>query len=196
GAFNSRKELMQVPRFGPKVFEQAAGFLRIPGAKNPLDASAVHPESYHVVEAMAKLLGVDVPALINNEALRTQISIENFVTDTIGIPTLTDIMNELARPGRDPRKSFEIFEFDKNVHEMADLRPGMILPGIVTNITKFGVFVDIGVHQDGLVHISQLANRHVKDPGEVVKIHQKVKVKVLEVDIPRKRISLSMKNIE
>ncbi|MEJ5302591.1 MAG: RNA-binding transcriptional accessory protein [Bacteroidales bacterium] len=196
GPFRSRKELMQVPRFGPKAFEQAAGFLRIPGAENPLDASAVHPESYHIVEAMAKSLGVDVPALINNEALRTQISIDNFVTNTIGIPTLTDIMNELARPGRDPRKSFEIFEFDKNVHEMADLRPGMILPGIVTNITKFGVFVDIGVHQDGLVHISQLANRHVQDPGEVVKIHQKVKVKVLEVDIPRKRISLSMKNIE
>jgi len=133
---------------------------------------------------------------MKNQSLRTQIKIEDFVTDTIGIPTLSDIMNELARPGRDPRKNFEFFEFDKDVHDMEDLRPGMILPGIVTNITRFGVFVDIGVHQDGLVHISQLAGRYVKDPAEVVKIHQKVKVRVLEVDIPRKRISLSMRDIE
>lgn len=196
GPFRSRQDLLKVPRLGPRAFEQAAGFLRIPGAENPLDASAVHPESYHVVEAMARSLGVAVPELMKDESLRARIKIEDFITDQIGIPTLTDIMNELARPGRDPRKSFEFFEFDKNVHQIEDLRPGMVLPGIVTNITKFGVFVDIGVHNDGLVHISQLAGRYVKDPSEVVKIHQKVKVKVLEVDIPRKRISLSMRDID
>lgn len=196
GPFRSRQELLKVPRLGPRAFEQAAGFLRIPGAETPLDASAVHPESYHVVEAMARSLGVAVPELMKDESLRARIKIEDFITDQIGIPTLTDIMNELARPGRDPRKSFEFFEFDKNVHQIEDLRPGMVLPGIVTNITKFGVFVDIGVHNDGLVHISQLAGRYVKDPSEVVKIHQKVKVKVLEVDIPRKRISLSMRDID
>lgn len=196
GPFKSRKELLKVSRFGPKAFEQAAGFLRIPGAENPLDASAVHPESYPVVEAMARSLGVDVPALMKNETLRAQIKIEDFVTNTIGIPTLTDIMSELARPGRDPRAKFEFFEFDKNVHQIEDLLPGMVLPGIVTNITRFGVFVDIGVHQDGLVHISQLTNGYVKDPAEIVKIHQKVKVRILEVDISRKRISLSMKDLD
>lgn len=196
GPFRSRQELLKVPRLGPRAFEQAAGFLRIPGAENPLDASAVHPESYHVVEAMARSLGVTILELMKDEYLRARIKIEDFITDQTGIPTLTDIMNELARPGRDPRKSFEFFEFDKNVHQIEDLRPGMVIPGIVTNITKFGVFVDIGVHNDGLVHISQLAGRYVKDPSEVVKIHQKVKVKVLEVDIPRKRISLTMRDID
>ncbi|MGC8864989.1 MAG: Tex family protein [Bacteroidales bacterium] len=196
GPFRNRQELLKVPRLGPRAFEQAAGFLRIPGADNPLDSSAVHPESYHVVEAMARSLGVEVPELMKDETLRARIKIEDFITEKIGLPTLTDIMSELARPGRDPRNSFEFFEFDKNVHQIEDLSPGMVLPGIVTNITKFGVFVDIGVHNDGLVHISQLAGRYVKDPSEVVKIHQKVKVKVLEVDIPRKRISLSMRDID
>lgn len=195
GPFESRKAFAKVARFGPKAFEQAAGFLRIPGAKNPLDASAVHPESYAVVDAMAKKLGVGIVELTHSEDLRKQIRLEDFITPSTGLPTLTDIMKELAKPGRDPRASFEMFEFDKNVHQMEDLLPGMVLPGIVTNITKFGAFVDIGVHQEGLVHVSQITGRYISDPSQVLKLNQKVKVKVLEVDIPRKRISLSMKDV-
>lgn len=195
GPFESRKAFAKVARFGPKAFEQAAGFLRIPGAKNPLDASAVHPESYAVVDAMAKKLGVGIVELTHSEDLRKQIRLEDFITPSTGLPTLTDIMKELAKPGRDPRASFEMFEFDKNVHQMEDLMPGMVLPGIVTNITKFGAFVDIGVHQEGLVHVSQITGRYISDPSQVLKLNQKVKVKVLEVDIPRKRISLSMKDV-
>lgn len=195
GPFESRKAFAKVARFGPKAFEQAAGFLRIPGAKNPLDASAVHPESYAVVDAMAKKLGVGIVELTHSEDLRKQICLEDFITPSTGLPTLTDIIKELAKPGRDPRASFEMFEFDKNVHQMEDLMPGMVLPGIVTNITKFGAFVDIGVHQEGLVHVSQITGRYISDPSQVLKLNQKVKVKVLEVDIPRKRISLSMKDV-
>jgi uncharacterized protein len=193
GAFKSRNDLKKVPRLGAKAFEQAAGFLRIRGAENPLDNSAVHPESYHVVEKMAKDLGVKVKDLIGNESLRQKINLKNYVTETIGLPTLNDIFSELGKPGRDPREQLEEFEFDSTVHKIDDLKVGMILPGIVTNITAFGCFVDVGVHQDGLVHVSQLANKFVKDPNEVVKVFQKVKVKVVEVDIPRKRIALTMK---
>lgn len=195
GPFKSRKELMKVPRFGEKVFEQAAGFLRIRDAKNPLDASAVHPESYGVVDQMAKRLRCTVPDLISSHELRKQIDLKEYVTDKTGLPTLQDIMAELAKPGRDPRKQFETFEFDKNIHSINDLHPGMKLPGIVTNITAFGAFVDLGVHQDGLVHISQMADRFVKDPNDVVKINQKVMVEVLDVDVNRKRIQLSMKGM-
>lgn len=193
GAFKSREALRKVTRFGDKAFEQAAGFLRIRDAENPLDASAVHPESYSVVSKMAGKLNCTVADLIKDEALRKQIRIEEYISDTAGLPTLQDIMSELAKPGRDPRKKFDVFEFDKNVHSMADLKEGMILPGIITNITAFGAFVDIGVHQDGLVHISQLADRYVSNPNEVVQLNQKVQVKVLEIDVNRKRISLSMK---
>jgi protein Tex len=194
GPFVSRKDLKKVPRLGPKAFEQAAGFLRIRGAQNPLDASAVHPESYPVVEAMAKDVRSTVRDLMIDADLRKQIDLSRYITDTVGLPTLNDIMGELAKPGRDPREQFEVFAFADGVAKMEDVRPGMKLPGIVTNITAFGAFVDIGVHQDGLVHISQLANRFVKNPGDVVKVHQKVTVTVLEVDIARKRISLSMKD--
>jgi uncharacterized protein len=193
GPFNSRADLTKVSRMGDKAYEQCAGFLRIPGAKNPLDNSAVHPESYHVVEKMAKDLGETVDVLLKQPEIRTKIDIKNYVSSKIGLPTLSDIMNELAKPGLDPRTIIKIFEFDPNVHKMDDLRIGMELPGIVTNITRFGCFVDIGVHQDGLVHVSQLADRYVSDPAEIVKLNQHVKVKVLEVDIPRKRISLTMK---
>jgi uncharacterized protein len=193
GAFKSREALKKVTRFGDKAFEQAAGFLRIRDAENPLDSSAVHPESYSVVSKMAKKVKCTVADLIKDEALRKQIKIEEYISDTIGLPTLQDIMSELAKPGRDPRKKFDVFEFDRNVHSMADLKEGMILPGIITNITAFGAFVDIGVHQDGLVHISQLADRYVSNPNEVVQLNQKVQVKVLEIDVSRKRISLSMK---
>jgi uncharacterized protein len=194
GPFVSRKALKKVPRLGPKAFEQAAGFLRIRGAVNPLDASAVHPESYPVVEAMAKDVGSTVKDLMTNADLRKQIDLSRYITDTVGLPTLNDIMGELAKPGRDPREQFEAFAFADGVGKMEDVRPGMKLPGIITNITAFGAFVDIGVHQDGLVHISQLANRFVKNPNDVIKVHQKVTVTVLEVDIARKRISLSMKD--
>jgi uncharacterized protein len=194
GPFVSRKALKKVPRLGPKAFEQAAGFLRIRGAQNPLDASAVHPESYSVVEAMAKDVGSTVNDLMTNADLRKQIDLSRYITDTVGLPTLNDIMSELAKPGRDPREQFEVFAFADGVAKIEDVRPGMKLPGIITNITAFGAFVDIGVHQDGLVHISQLANRFVKNPNDVVKVHQKVMVTVLEVDIARKRISLSMKD--
>lgn len=193
GSFTSRKDLLKVPRLGPKAYEQAAGFLRIRDAKNPLDRSAVHPESYHIVEQMAKDLGAKVQDLMENEQLRKKIDLKKYVSEKVGLPTLKDIMDELAKPGRDPREKFEVFSFAEGVNEMTDLREGMVLPGIVTNITDFGAFVDIGVHQDGLVHLSQMANRFIKHPSEVVKVHQKVKVKVIGVDIARKRISLSMK---
>ncbi|HOI88347.1 MAG TPA: Tex family protein [Lentimicrobium sp.] len=193
GAFRSRYELMNVKRFGDKAFEQAAGFLRIRNAENPLDSSAVHPESYDIVQRMADSLGCSVQDLIEQEELRKKIKPERFVTQTAGLPTINDILQELAKPGRDPREQFDLFEFDSNINSIEDLKPGMILNGIVTNITAFGAFVDIGVHQDGLVHVSQMANRFVRDPNEVVKLTQKVRVKVMEVDVARKRISLSMK---
>jgi uncharacterized protein len=196
GMFKSRDQLKNVPRLGEKVFEQAAGFLRIRESDNPLDASAVHPESYPIVMRMAKKAGCTVGELIQNEERRKQIKLEDFITDKVGMPTLTDIMAELSKPGRDPRQKFELFEFDKNVNSVDDLRIGMILDGLVTNITNFGAFVDIGVHQDGLVHVSQLADKFVKDPNTVVKLNQKVRVKVLEVDKERKRIQLTMKNLE
>lgn len=194
GAFSSRKELLKVARLGPKAYQQCAGFLRIHNAKNPLDASAVHPESYKVVEQIAKDLAVKLPELIGKEDLASKVQLEKYVSDQIGLPTLNDIMKELARPGRDPREQFTAFEF-ADVHKISDLYEGMTLPGIVTNVTKFGAFVDVGVHQDGLVHISQLADRFVSDPSEIVRVQQKVTVKVLEVDASRKRISLSMKNV-
>lgn len=195
GAFTSRSQLKKVPRLGPAAFQQCAGFLRIPGAKNPLDNSAVHPESYGVVELMAKDHHCNVDDLINNKEKRSEIDIRHYVTDTIGLPTLTDIMKELEKPGRDPRQQIEEFEFDASVQTMEDLHEGMELPGIVTNITNFGAFVDIGVHQDGLVHISQLADKYVSDPTQVVRLHQHIKVRVLEVDQRRHRISLSMKGV-
>jgi uncharacterized protein len=193
GPFESRKKLLDVPRLGARAFEQAAGFLRIRCSENPLDASAVHPESYWVVEAMAKDLNCTVKDLMENDTLRRQIDLKKYVTDTIGLPTLTDIMTELAKPGRDPRDKFEAFAFAEGVSKIEDLTPGMKLPGIVTNITAFGAFVDIGVHQDGLVHISELSDGFVKDPADVVKVHQKVQVTVLEVDLDKHRIKLSMK---
>lgn len=194
GKFRSRKELKKVPRLGEKVFEQAAGFLRIHGAENPLDNSAVHPESYHLVEKMAKDLKADLKAFLVSEELQNQVEVKHYVTGEVGLPTLKDIMQEIRKPGRDPREQYESVEF-ADVNAIGDLRTGMVLPGVVTNITAFGCFVDIGVHQDGLVHLSHLANRFVKDPNEVVKVHQKVTVKVLEVDEVRKRIALSMKEV-
>jgi uncharacterized protein len=196
GMFQSREQLKNVPRFGDKVYEQAAGFLRIREAENPLDASAVHPESYTIVTRMAKKAGCSVKELIQNEELRKQIKLEEFISDKVGMPTLTDIMAELSKPGRDPRQKFELFEFDKNVNSMDDLRLGMVLDGLVTNITNFGAFVDIGVHQDGLIHVSQLADKYVKDPNTIVKLNQKVRVKVLEIDKERKRIQLTLKNVQ
>ena len=193
GGFTSRKQLLEVPRLGAKAYEQCAGFLRIHGAKQPLDASAVHPESYHIVEKMAKKLGVNVSELIGNEELIAKINPKEFIEKDFGIETINDIIDELKKPGRDPRKNFEVFEFDKNIRTINDLKQGMQLVGIVTNITAFGCFVDIGVHQDGLVHISQMSNSYITDPNQVVKLNQKVKVTVTDVDIPRKRISLSMK---
>lgn len=194
GKFKSRVELKKVPRLGEKAYEQAAGFLRVRGAKNPLDNSGVHPESYAVVQQMAKDLNVKMDELIGSKELARQIDLRKYQTATVGLPTLKDILEEIQKPGRDPREQFETFEF-ADVSSIADLRKEMILPGIVTNITAFGCFVDIGVGQDGLVHLSQLANRFIKDPNEVVKVHQKVSVKVLEVDEARKRISLSMKEV-
>ena len=195
GAFKSRKELQKVKRMGDKAFQQSAGFLRIENAENPLDNSAVHPESYHIVEKMASDLNSRVIDLIKNEDLRNKIKLDYYVTKDVGLPTLNDIMKELAKPGRDPRQGIKVFEFAEGIHKIEDLQIGMVLPGIVTNITKFGVFVDVGVKQDGLVHISNLANRFVSDPNEIVKLHQHVKVKVTEVDLARKRIQLSMKNV-
>lgn len=194
GAFRSRQELMKVKRFGDKAFEQAAGFLRIHDAENPLDRSAVHPESYDIVQRMADSLGCTVKDLMEQEELRKKIRPEQFVTQSAGLPTINDILQELAKPGRDPREQFDLFEFDNSINSIEDLKPGMVLNGIITNITAFGAFVDIGVHQDGLVHVSQMANRFVRDPNEVVKLTQKVRVKVMEVDVARKRISLSMKD--
>lgn len=193
GAFTSRAQLKKVPRLGPSAYQQCAGFLRIPNAKNPLDNSAVHPESYPIVEQMAKDLGCTVKDLIEQKELRARLDIKKYVTSEVGLPTLTDIMTELEKPGRDPREQLEAFEFDSRVQTVDDLAEGMILPGIVTNITNFGAFVDIGVHQDGLVHISQMANRRIAHPTDVVKLHQHVTVKVLEIDHRRNRISLSMK---
>jgi uncharacterized protein len=195
GAFRSRQQLKEVPRMGEKAFEQCAGFLRIEGAANPLDNSAVHPESYHIVEEMAADLKVDLTQLVRDESLVRQIQLDKYVKGDIGLPTLQDIRSELEKPGRDPREQIEVFEFDQGVYSMEDLKPGMELPGIVTNITKFGAFVDVGVKQDGLVHISQLADRFVRDPNDIVKIHQHVKVRVLEVDTARNRIQLSMKGM-
>ncbi len=192
GPFASREGLKQVPRFGAKAFQQAAGFLRIREAENPLDGSAVHPESYKVVEKMAKDLNCSVSDLIKNKELRQQIVLTKYITDKVGLPTLEDIMKELAKPGRDPRSQFEMFEFDKNVHTINDLKPGMVLPGIITNITNFGCFVDVGVHQDGLIHISRLSDHRISDPNEVVHLNQKVMVKVEGVEVERKRISLAL----
>lgn len=194
GPFQKRSQLKKVPRFGEKAFEQAAGFLRIRNAKNPLDASAVHPERYKLVETMAKDAGCKIEDLLRTENFRKEIHLENYVGDDVGLPTLRDIVDELAKPGRDPRKAFEVFSFAEGIEKPEDLREGMRLPGIVTNVTKFGAFVDIGVHQDGLVHISQLADKYIEDPSDIVKVNQKVQVTVLEVDLDRKRISLTMKN--
>ena len=193
GPFSSRAQLKKVPRLGDKAFEQCAGFLRIPDAKNPLDNSAVHPESYNVVQQMAKDLGTTVPELISKKELRQKVDLNKYTTTTIGLPTLKDIMNELEKPGRDPREQLTEFSFDPNVHSVDDLREGMVLPGIVTNITNFGAFVDIGVHQDGLVHISQMADRYISTPTDVVSLHQHVEVKVVEIDRKRNRIGLSMR---
>lgn len=195
GAFHSRKELLKVPRMGAKAFEQCAGFLRIPQADNPLDNSAVHPESYAIVEKMAKDLKCSVADLIKNKELRSQIDIKNYVTDTVGLPTLTDILQELDKPERDPRQKIQVFEFDKNVQTIDDLREGMELPGIINNITNFGCFVDIGIKENGLVHISQLADKFVSDPTTVVSMHQHVRVRVLSIDHERKRIQLTMKGL-
>lgn len=194
GPFKDRKSLTKVSRLGDKAFEQAAGFLRIRGSQNPLDQSAVHPESYHIVETMASDLGCSVQDLINDATLRNKIDLKKYVTDTVGLPTLNDIVNELAKPGRDPRETFEVFSFQEGINSISDLRVGMVLPGIVTNVANFGAFVDLGVHQDGLVHVSHLSDSFVKNPAEVVSVQQKVTVTVVEVDINRKRIALSMKS--
>ncbi|MDF0591655.1 Tex family protein [Candidatus Methanocrinis natronophilus] len=193
GPFRTREELIKVPGLGPRAFEQAAGFLRIRGGDSPLDASAVHPESYRIVEAMARDLGVSIEELMEEPSLQERIDPERYVSETAGLPTLREILAELAKPGRDPRREFEIYSFAPGVAKIEDLRPGMNLPGVVTNVAGFGAFVDVGVHQDGLVHISELADRFVRDPAEVVRVHQKVKVTVLAVDLERKRISLSMR---
>jgi uncharacterized protein len=194
GAFSSRAELMKIPGMGAKTFQQAAGFLRIRDAKNPLDGSAVHPESYPVVEMMTSDLACNVSDLMTNSDLRRKVVLENYISDTTGMPTLMDIMSELAKPGRDPRKQFELFTFTDGIGEMADLKVGMKLQGVVTNVTAFGAFVDIGIHQDGLVHISELADKFVHSPHDVVKVHQNVEVTVMDVDIKRGRISLSMRS--
>lgn len=195
GPFRSRRELLKVPRMGAKAFEQCAGFLRIPHAENPLDNSAVHPESYPIVERMAADLHCSVSDLIANRELRSRISPEKYVTDTVGLPTLTDILQELEKPGRDPRQKIQVFEFDKNVRTIDDVQEGMVLPGIVTNITNFGCFVDLGIKEKGLIHVSQLADRFVSDPTTVVSIHQHVRVRVIGVDRERKRIALTMKGM-
>ena len=195
GPFTSRKELMKVPRMGEKAFEQSAGFLRIPDGKNPLDNSAVHPESYPIVERMAKDLKCSVADLITDKALKKKLKLTDYLTDKVGMPTLLDIMEELDKPGRDPRQTIQVFAFDPTVKTIEDLKEGQVLPGIVTNITNFGCFVDVGIKENGLVHISELADRFVSDPTQVVSIHQHVKVKVLSVDLSRKRVQLSMKGI-
>jgi uncharacterized protein len=195
GPFPSRLELKNVPRLGPKAFEQSVGFLRINKGNNPLDASAVHPESYHIVNTMARDLGCKVTDLMADETLKGKIDISKYVTDTVGIPTLNDILDELSKPGRDPRESFTAFTFADGIKEIKDLKSGMKLPGIVTNVVAFGAFVDMGVHQDGLVHISELSDRYVKNPADIVKVNQNVMVTVIDVDIDRGRISLSMKTV-
>ena len=196
GAFKKREELKKIPRLGGKAFEQAAGFLRIRNAENPLDTSSVHPERYALVEQMAKDLKCKVKDLMSDEKIRKQIKLQSYINETIGLPTLTDILNELAKPGLDPREKFESFSFTEGINAISDLKVGMKLPGIITNITNFGAFVDIGVHQDGLIHLSQLSNRFIKDPNQVVKVNQQVEVTITEVDTNRKRIALSMKNEE
>ena len=194
GAFKTRNELMKVARLGDKAFEQCAGFLRVRDSKNPLDTSAVHPERYELVEKFAKDLGCSIKDLMTSAELRKKLDLKKYVSETVGLPTLTDILTELEKPGRDPREKFEVFSFEEGVNEIKDLKVGMVLPGIVTNVTNFGAFVDVGVHQDGLVHISHLSDRFVKDPNQVVAVQQKVKVTVMEVDVPRKRIALSLKS--
>ncbi|NQV75661.1 MAG: helix-hairpin-helix domain-containing protein, partial [Bacteroidetes bacterium] len=193
GAFKRRNDLKKIPRLGEKAFEQAAGFLRIRNAEHPLDSSAVHPERYTLVEKMAKDLNCKLDDLMKDDQLRKRIKLHDYISVTVGLPTLNDILNELAKPGLDPRDQFEAFSFSDGINAITDLHVGMTLPGIITNITAFGAFVDIGVHQDGLVHLSQMSNRYIKDPNEVVKVSQKVMVKITEVDIARKRIALSMK---
>jgi protein Tex len=195
GPFTSRKDLMKVPRMGAKAFEQAAGFLRIPGAANPLDNSAVHPESYSIVEKIAVDMKCNLTDLLGNELLLGEVEPEKYISKEVGLPTLTDIMGELRKPGRDPRTTIKVFEFAEGIYRMEDLQVGMVLPGIINNITKFGAFVDIGVKQSGLVHLSEMADRYIKDPGEVVKLHQHVKVKVIDIDLERKRIQLSLKQV-
>jgi len=192
GAFKSRKQLMKVPKMGSKTFEQCAGFLRIPDSEQLLDNSAVHPESYRIVEAMAKDLKVDVKELIQNKEIKKSIDLQKYITDKVGLPTLNDILQELEKPGRDPRSSIKVFEFDANVKTISDLRIGMELPGIITNITNFGAFVDIGIKENGLVHVSQMADRYISNPAEVVSVHQHVKVRVMEVDPTRKRVQLKL----
>lgn len=196
GLFSSREELKNVPRMGPKAFEQSAGFLRIPEAENPLDNSAVHPESYHIVQKMAADLNAEVTDLVRNEELVSKIDLSNYVTSEIGLPTLNDIKSELLKPGRDPRKPIKVFEFAEGIFSIEHLKEGMVLPGIVNNITKFGAFVDVGVKQSGLIHVSELADRFVSDPNEIVKLHQHLKVRVKEVDVARKRIQLSLKGVD
>jgi uncharacterized protein len=193
GRFTNRSQLTKVPKLGKKAFEQAAGFLRIRGGDVPLDNSAVHPESYAIVSRMAKSLGADAKSLVGNATLSDKLKAEQFVDDKFGIPTIVDIISELGRPGRDPRNEFRVVNFDDSVNSMQDLKSGMVLEGVITNVTHFGAFIDIGVHQDALIHISQLANRFVNDPSEVVSVGDVVKVKVLEIDIPRKRISVTRK---
>ena len=195
GAFRSRKELMKVAKMGAKTFEQAAGFLRIANAENPLDNTAVHPENYSVVMQMAKDLGCSMHELIENKELQKQINIDRYVSEAVGLPTLHDIVDELAQPGRDPRKELSVPSFDSTIQSINDLKIGMVLNGIVTNITNFGAFVDIGIHENGLVHLSNMANRFVRSPSEVVAMHQQVTVKVIDIDLERKRIQLSMKEI-
>jgi uncharacterized protein len=196
GAFQFREELNKVPRFGDKAFEQAAGFLRIRNSSNPLDKSAVHPESYFVVEKMATKMNCEITDLITSEEIWKKINLNDFVTDKIGLPTLTDIKEELAKPGRDPREKFGFFEFAKGIHSIDDLEKGMVLPGIITNITAFGAFVDIGIKQNGLIHVSNMANKFVSDPNQYVKLNQKVNVKVVDIDKVRQRIQLSLKDVE
>ncbi|MEA3505014.1 MAG: Tex family protein [Bacteroidota bacterium] len=195
GVFKARRDLLKVQRFGDKAFEQAAGFLKVQNAKNPLDASAVHPESYAVVKKMAESLKTTILDLLSSDEMRKRLDLNNFITDKVGMPTLQDIVKELSKPGRDPRDQFEMFTFAKGVNSIEDIKSGMILPAIVTNVTDFGAFVDLGVHQDGLIHISQLADKFIKNPSEVIKLNQKLRVKVLDVDIARKRIQLTLKNI-
>ncbi len=192
-SFRSRKELMKISGLGAKAFEQSAGFLRIPGAENPLDNSAVHPESYSIVAKMAKDLSKPIKTLIDDAKIRQQIDINNYVTDDVGMPTLKDILHELEKPGLDPRGKAEVFSFSETINEISDLKPGMRLPGIVTNLTKFGAFVDIGIKENGLLHISQITDRFIKDPAEVLKLDQKITVRIVDIDIERKRIQLSMK---